>query len=187
MAAQASRPLTAIEVKSIIGAVRGQNALSKLRNKLMITIGVRCAFRVSEVISLTVGDVRGKSEVLLRSCNTKGKKAGRPRRLSEGDIDLLNEYLVARGNPADDEKLFDLHRNTANKILKEAADWAGVDCTRVTFHSLRKAMATYIYNESGIVAAMKYLGHTRTDTTLHYLEIGMDEINDVAVSMDLAA
>jgi integrase len=76
-----SRPLTVDEVKLIEKSIGGRFGL---RNRAMFLLGVKAGFRISELLSIRVGDCRqyGKllDRVTVRREATKGKIEGRSQR-----------------------------------------------------------------------------------------------------------
>ena len=72
------RPLTDKEVEEIVQSFTGE--YSK-RNKAMFILGVKSGFRISEILSLTIGDVVAKGSIIdtvhVKRCNMKKKTEGR--------------------------------------------------------------------------------------------------------------
>jgi integrase len=110
MAMKGSRPLAVDEVKLIEKSFGGRCAL---RNKAMFLLGVKTGFRISELLSIRVGDWRqyGKmlDRVTVRRETTRGKIEGHSQRLhpeAQAAFAFWLQPLDQRlGHPLDDEML----------------------------------------------------------------------------------
>lgn len=147
-------------------------------------------FRISDILPLTVGDVRGKEELEIREKKTINRKNKESRSILIHD-DLkeeLNKYIENKG---DWEVLFP-SRNGYNKplsyeqsyrILKEASKKVGIK--NFGTHSGRKTCAYYIYKNTGdLDIVKKFLMHDNVRDTIRYVGIEKEIRADTVRKMD---
>ena len=156
----------------------------RYRAALMTTYGA--GLRVSEVVSLTVGDIDSK-RMLIRVQQGKGKK-DRFAMLSPRLLEVLRcWWRLAR--PAD--WLFPgfrsgRHMNAASlgTVCREAAQLAGFH-KRVTVHTLRHSFATHLLeNGTDVRVIQALLGHSRIDTTARYAAVSPNAIAKTVSPLD---
>lgn len=87
------------------------------------------------------------------------------------------DYLA--NQPGDTWLLQNRDPSTYRKALVRYCRLAGIDTSRVAFHSIRKTTATTIYKSLGFLAANQYLGHVKQSTTLKYIELDQVEIGSI--------
>jgi integrase len=155
------------------------------RDRLMFIMGVSLGLRISDLLSLKIGDVRGKTHLKLREQKTKKL---RPIKLSQT---VLNE--VARLDGSDDEYIFKsrkgdnkpISRVQAYRILNGAAERAGLDITIGT-HTLRKSFGYALYKQGiDITRIMEIFGHSTPAMTLKYIGITAQEIDAAYEAIDI--
>jgi integrase/recombinase XerD len=173
------RVLTVPEVAAILDQPDG-HTLQGRRDKAMLELIYATGIRVSELISLNVGDVNVE-EGFLR-CLGKG---GKERVVPVGRVALaaLGRYLdEARPRllrDAGERSLFvnqrgrRLTRQGFWRIVKKYADMAGVAReARITPHTLRHSFATHLLeNGADLRAVQEMLGHADISTTQIYTHI----------------
>jgi site-specific recombinase XerD len=198
-----ARDLNRSEVKAILSQD------TTLRNKALLVVGFNTGFRISEMLSLTIKDVfNGKtvrSHVTVAANNMKNKKS-RTIRLNSDAVKILTLWCkeLAKQGYTSDSPLFISREKTrmsvlingvakmcevakaitrcqANNILKELAELAGVDTTRVSSHSFRKTFAKGIYIASGrdLTKVQYALGHSSITITIKYLMFAISEIDSL--------
>ena len=88
-------------------------------------------------------------------------------------IDTDCEYVIWNHKYSTNVSLMTINRRL-KKIFKD-------DDIAVSSHSIRKAVGRSIYKQKGndIVAVMKLLGHKSTTTTMRYLEIDKEELDEM--------
>lgn len=186
------RPLTDAEVAATMKALGCRR--SKNRDRALFVLGHRSGFRISELCSLTVGDVfqngRVVDRVYVARSRMKGKREGRQVPLHPDARRALAAWvreLAARGRGAPDTHLFlsrqgrnrPINRRTAWKFLTEACRLAGVT-GKLGTHCMRKTFAKRIHAALGndLLKTQKALGHRRIDSTVSYLDADGGEIED---------
>ena len=98
------------------------------RDRLMFTVGINSALRVSDLLALRVGDVRAENGMLKSEIILREKKTGKEKRfpINESVMKELKEYLQPEW--PDDRPLFKsrkgsnraINRNHAHEILSKA-------------------------------------------------------------------
>lgn len=173
------RPFTDEEVQQLVSSLKNE------RDKCLFILGIRTGFRISELLSIKVGDVYkdGKvlSSVYVARRNMKGQKAGRSLPLHQDAKDAIAKHIQAN-NPR--EYLFDNGRGDALKrchawrIIKGAADAVGLE-GKIATHSLRKSYAKRVHEALGkdITKTQIAMGHANLNNTVKYLSFDQDEIN----------
>lgn len=147
------------------------------RDLLLFTIGINCGLRVSDILALNVGDVKGKDFIKLVEKKTgKFKKIPINKKLRP----MFTEFT--RGK-AKDLPLFmtkfhnRLNRVSAYNIIRNACEESGLDDTFGT-HTMRKTFGYHHYQKFRDVAMLqKIFNHSSPQITLRYIGIEQDQIN----------
>lgn len=183
------RPFKPDEIKKLKAAFVGR---TRKRNILMFMLGITSGFRVSEILSLKVGDVfqcgRLVDVVSVERKSMKGKHCGREVPLHS----LVKPYLLdwlyelkRRGIVCRDEPLFTsertgkaITRKSAWRILHTTARKVGI-VGKIGTHSWRKTFAARMHPVLGrdLRKLQTAMGHRKVDSTAQYLPpANMDEI-----------
>lgn len=154
--------------------------ISRLRNKLILTLLYSTGLRVSELIKLQIKYIDFDE----RTIRIRGK--GEKDRLvifDETTNDLIQEYLEKRG--VENKYLFVNQRNKkltpryVQYMIKEYAQEANIE-RRVTPHILRHSFATHLLkNGVDIRAIQQLLGHSNLSTTQIYTSVDMHTLKDL--------
>ncbi len=172
------------------------------RDRALFELMRRTGYRVSEVLSLRVGDVYDyetqtvRSSITVTKVNMKGKKQSRTMPLHEEaraalSLHIRFSHLHYCGYA--DHPLFPaqgtskpMSRRHVLHILHTAARKAGVDRSRLGTHSMRKTFASSVYQSphvAGDLAKMaRLLGHTNPANTLRYLEFLDDSLESAVLT-----
>ena len=198
-----TRPLDNDEIRRVSAAFTGTFAT---RNRGLFMLGVSTGGRISELLSLRIGDVyqnrRAVSDLLFDKSIVKGGEVSRAvpvnrdgRRAIE---DIIGWHREKYGNTASTRPLFpsrngqgekQMSRRTAHDVLKNAFEAAGLNGHLAT-HSLRKSFAQRLYDRTGdIFAVQEMLGHRNVATTQKYLGVNYASVRkaveEMAVSGEL--
>lgn len=154
--------------------------ISRLRNKLILTLLYSTGLRVSELIKLKIKTIDYEE----RTIRVRGK--GEKDRIvifDNATLELIDEYLEKRG--VENEYLFVNQRNNTltpryvQYMIKEYAQKAGIK-RKVTPHILRHSFATHLLkNGVDIRAIQQLLGHSNLSTTQIYTSVDMHTLKEV--------
>ena len=194
-----TRPLDNDEIRRVSGCFTGT---FEIRNRGLFMIGVSTGGRISELLSLRIGDVyqnrKPVGDLLYGKSIVKGGEVSRTvpvnadgrRSINE----LVNWHRAHYGSVASKRPLFPsrhksgtvpLHRQTAHDILKNAFIEAGLNGKLAT-HSLRKSFAQRLYDKTGdIYLVQALLGHRNIATTQNYLGVNYADARAAVESIAL--
>ena len=181
-----ARALTAEEIQSIKKSFFGAY---EVRDRSLFLIGLYTGSRISELISLNVGDVWQHQKVVktleLRKAITKGKKTRQvPLNLEAREtIEALIDWKRSQGEILEpDAPLFvsrkkngRITRIQAHRILKKAYDDNELT-GKVTTHSMRKSFATMLAKNNPLQVVKELLGHSSLAITDKYLSLTEEDL-----------
>ena len=186
-----TRPLNNDEIRKVAACFDGTYAA---RNRGLFVLGVSTGGRISELLSLKVGDVwqNGKPITdLLFDLNIV--KGGEVSRAVPVNVDgrtaieaLIAWHVEHYGNIDVERALFPsrqgnrgaMNRRTAHAVLKVAFEAAGLNGKLAT-HSMRKSFAQRLYEETAdIFAVQEVLGHKSVATTQAYLGVNYASLKE---------
>ena len=179
------RALTDEEIEKILAGMTGRFAL---RDRAIFVFGVRTGFRISEILSLKVGDIFEneaiKDVVTVAKNHMKGGEKSRSMPLHSTVKTALLAYIRAAKYDHPFHKstaIFNRQgRTTAMSpaqfwaIIRQAAERSGVEKTRLGTHSMRKSFASKMWHSPRIghdlLKMAKLLGHENPNNTARYVE-----------------
>ncbi len=192
-----TRPLNNDEIRRVSGCFTGTY---EVRNRGLFMLGVSTGGRISELLSLQIGDVyqngRPVTDLLYSKSIVKGGEVSRAvpvnRDGRQAIDDLISWHIDAYGMTENDRPLFPsrngqgqkrMSRRTAHDVLKTAFEAAGLNGHLAT-HSLRKSFAQRLYDRTGdIFAVQEMLGHKAVATTQKYLGVNYANIKAAVEEM----
>lgn len=154
------------------------------RNRLMFIMGVSFGLRISDLLTLKLGDLRGKDFFMIGEEKTRKK---RKITLSEA---VKEEIAKLDGN--DDDYVFrsrqggnkPISRVQAYRILNAAAKRVGIGS--IGCHSLRKTFGYQLHSKGvDITRIMAIFGHSSPEITLAYIGITDEEISDAYLMIEV--
>jgi integrase len=157
------------------------------RDKLLFIIGINSALRISDLLTLKVGDIRGKNTLTVYESKTKKTKHFR---LNSSVVRAISELIPKEAG--DSDWLFPsrkrgqpISRVQAYRILNTAAQRVGIDYKFGT-HSMRKTFG-YFAHQQGVDLALiqTILNHASQRETLRYIGVEQDDIDDVYAAVSL--
>ena len=181
-----TRPLDNDEIRLVSACFTGT---FEVRNRGLFMLGVSTGGRISELLSLTIGDVYQNrnpvTDLLFDKSIVKGGEVSRAvpvnkdgrlaienliswHREKYGKLDVKRPLFPSRNKSGS----VAMNRQTAHEMLKKAFEDAGLNGKLAT-HSLRKSFAQRLYEESGdIYLVQELLGqHRNVSTTQKYLGV----------------
>ena len=169
------------------------------RNHLLIILGINTAYRISDILRLTWGNVYDFNKKIFRShIHLTEKKTGKDSYVLINDTlkDALKSYadyldintlnassVIFVSRKADNQPI---SRTQAFRIVKEAADYAGLSNENISCHSLRKTFGYFAWKQGTPPALlMNIYRHSSYEITKKYLCIGQDEQDEVYSKISL--
>lgn len=185
-------------------------AHGRYRDRMLIIAGTQVGYRITELLTWTVGQVLGADgnvvrEVTVTRALLKGgtgahKRSVRSRRvvLNERARGVIRDYIASLGYvPPADQFLFrsrsganrPISRTQAHRILKDLCEDCGIDATRISTHSLRKSFVRAVYDASGhdLVRTQRIVQHRSPLTTARYLESTQSELDELVLGLGAPA
>jgi integrase len=161
------------------------------RDIALFMLGVRSGLRISELLSLKVGDVYRHGHVVdfvyLSRKHVKKKVEGRIIPVhtdAKSAIEVLIDDLGRKGYAKASMPLFQSRKGRkaissqhVRRILRDAAESNAFD-GRISTHSMRKTFATRVYEKvnGDILKTQRALGHKSVASTMAYLSISDEEV-----------
>lgn len=193
-----TRPLNNEELLLIANACEGRHAA---RDKSLFVIGFSTGGRISELLSLKLGDVyQNDKPVETLHFNrqiVKGKESSRSVPVNSDGVNaiskLINYHIERFGSidvnrpcfPTQGKGNVSITRQRAHQILKDVFVKAGLNGNLAT-HSLRKSYAQRLYGMTGdIYAISEMLGHKNVNTTRAYLGVDIEKIKLASEAMTI--
>lgn len=146
------------------------------RNLLLFTLGINCGLRISDILALNVGDVKGRNFIQITE-----KKTGKFKRFPINSK-LRPMFTEFTKNMNDEEPLFQsirgnrLERTAAYRFINEACQILGIE-SLIGTHTLRKTFGYHHYQKfKDVVILQKIFNHSNPEITLRYIGIEEDEI-----------
>lgn len=172
-----------MRMANTVDAIKNKRDIERLKKALhgrdlvMFVLGVSLGLRISDLLTIRVGDLRGQSHLAI-----KEGKTGKTR-----DIKLSSTVVkLAQKLDGDDDSYVFQSRKGVNKpisrvqayrVLNAAAVRAGINIDIGT-HTLRKTFGYQLYSKGiNITRIMKVFGHSSEAQTLKYIGITADEID----------
>lgn len=154
------------------------------RDYCLFTFGINTAFRAGDTLSLDVGDVRGRTSVVI-----KEEKTGKRRTvfLNEGVQHAIQKLLASRPNALDTDPLFigakrgtRITVETYGRLVKSWCKDAGMEGLFCS-HSLRKTAAYtwHTVHKIPLSTIMVMMNHSSEAMTARYIGITAEDIKSV--------
>ena len=188
------RPLTKDEVKLISDSFSGK---FEHRDRALFLLGVKSGFRITELLSLKIGDIvdNGKmvDRVHVSRANMKKKVEGRSVILHPEAKEALRIWigeLKDMGYMAKDDFIFQ-SRKGGNKAISRVGAWQilnaaaeGLEIGNIGTHSMRKTFANNVHDNMGndIVKTQRALGHKNINSTVSYLSFREEDIDEAILN-----
>ena len=156
------------------------------RDLLLFIVGINSSLRISDILSLKVGDIAGEHITLHERKTGKRKRI----RINSAIQRAVSDLVPKDAQPSD--WLFPsrkgdkpISRVQAWCILNAATKRAGLYIELGT-HSLRKTFAYHAYkNGTDLALLMRVLNHGSQRETLRYIGIEAEQIDDVYIEVNL--
>lgn len=186
------RPLSDTEIASIL-KVLDRGTFPK-RDRALFLLGLRSGFRISELLSLTLGDVYQNGQFVDRISVSrkfmKKKLEGRTVMLhpeAKKALEQLVLELESRGRGTSKQVLFcsregmneAMDRRSAWHMLRAASKKCGIT-GKIGTHCMRKTFAKKVHEKLGkdLMKTQKALGHKQITSTTSYLSFNEEDVDD---------
>jgi integrase len=158
------------------------------RDKLLFIFGINSGLRISDILNVKVGDLRGKDSLTIRE-----KKTGKTKtfRFNTAIKQAIKEAIPS--DAPDSDYVFKsrkggnkpITRVQAYRILNAAAERAGIN-VEIGTHTLRKTFGYHAYKAGVDVTLLQSIfNHSSQAYTLRYIGITQDNIDDVYDAINL--
>lgn len=148
------------------------------RNYFLFVLGINTGLRISDLLALRVGDVKGKSHIIITEQKTGKLKrfkinAELKEHISKFTIDKDKAAFLFQSRRGSDR----IHRVQAWKILNAAAREVGLE--EIGTHTLRKTFGYHFYRQYKDVAVLQQIfNHSSPAVTMRYIGITQDIIDE---------
>jgi integrase len=156
------------------------------RDRLLFVLGINLALRISDLIELKIGDLRGKNHIIVKERKT-GK--GRRIKLNKSVVNEINkitgdneEYLFPSRNRDKNGNTKPISRQQAYNIINGAVRDLGLldEIGLVGTHTMRKTLGYHAYKNGEDLSRLQSLfGHSSQAVTLRYIGITDDDIDSI--------
>ncbi len=176
--AKRNRSLPVVLSRGEIGRIL--SAVTNIKHRLMLALAYGAGLRVSEVVSVRVGDI-DVDELTIHIKQAKGKK-DRISVLSEKVVEGLRNSVTGKDKHDfvfASDRGGKLTTRTAQKIFEHALSKADIKKS-ATFHSLRHSFATHLL-ENGVDVryVQELLGHHNIRTTQLYTQVTNPKLKNI--------
>lgn len=153
-----------------------------LRNKgykyyFLWTLGCNTGLRITDLLSLRVSDVRGKTRFAIVT-EKNGKEVWvilNPyiqQEITKYTADMEEHHYLFQSRVGVNRQIT---RQMASSVLSEAADALGIE--RMNSHSMRKSFGYWYYKQTqDVYYLMKLFGHRTQSQTMQYIGVELEEI-----------
>ncbi len=183
------RPLSVTDAKGVLQEVGGQEneAWLDARNTAVLTLLYGCGLRISEALSINVGDLPTGNATGALTMTIKGKR-GKERLVPLLPVVMsaianytdLCPYSLAEGEPLFLGKRGKRLNPSAIQIAMRKARIAMGLPDSATPHALRHSFATHLLSAGGDLRTIQeLLGHADLSSTQHYTDVDTDALMEV--------
>lgn len=150
--------------------------VGKPRDVMLFTFGLNTGLRVSDILPLKVGDLRGKSSVRIREKKTKKYRTVYINERLQEEIESYTRLMGDEAYMFPSQKGSNPISSTqAYRILQKAAKL--LDRDDIGTHTMRKTFGYMHYKRNKDVAVLQEIfNHSTPDITLRYIGITDEEI-----------
>lgn len=155
------------------------------RNCFLFELGINTGLRISDLLKLKVSDIKNKTHITIIE-----QKTGKYKKFLINDSlrKKVNDYTASMSSDMflfSSRNCLPVKRHTAYKIIKQAARDAGIK-DKIGTHTLRKTFGYHLYQKTKDVAMLQRIfNHSSPDTTMCYIDIQQDYIDEVLSDFSL--
>lgn len=165
------------------------------RNHLMFVLGINSGLRISDILKLKVKDVVDEDRKVRDFIEMREQKTGKYKKFPLGK-NVKKAIILAiqdiESTPDMEMHIFrsrqgngPITRNRAYQIINKAARSVGIE-DRIGTHTMRKSFGFHAYKAGVDLSRLQYIfNHASPATTLRYIGITQDEVNDIILHLNL--
>ncbi len=185
-----------IRDKKKIDTIKKVLLTNSVRDYCLFTLGINSGLRISDLLSLIISDVIDETGRIRERITLREKKTNKTKDFPLSNIaqKAITDYLKTRKYEYN-EPLFlskkknagkaSLQRDQAYKIINNAARSVGIT-ERIGTHTLRKTFGYHAYKSGvSIEVIQKLFNHSTPSTTLRYIGIAQDDLDNVYLNLNL--
>lgn len=176
------RPLTIEQISALEAKLRQDDSDTAARDLALLRIGIDSMLRSSDVLALTLRDVRPNGGIT-RTISVTQQKTGR---LVQFDISdkteaALAAWIVRNSRMQPNDRMFPITTRQHQRVIKQWATMLGLDPALYSTHSIRRTKAAHLYAQTKNIEAVKrLLGHSSLAATGAYLGVSDDDARELA-------
>lgn len=183
-----AEPLTPSQVAALTEILSKGQSKTEVRDYALFRVMIDTMLRVSDVVSLTFGDL------FLMDGTVRDKfvwRQGKTDRivhciLSDTTKAALRSLYALPGSKKNFVRIFQLGPRQVQNRVKVWAALIRLDAEHISPHSFRRTKPTEVYKRTGnLRAAQLMLGHSNITTTAGYLGIERDQAIEVFKSVEM--
>ena len=176
------RPFTLDQVGMLETLLRQDESSTSVRDLALLRVGIDSMLRSSDVVALTLRDIRPNGEVAasFQIKQTKTSKAVACD-LSEKTQAALTAWLALNPEMTPSDRVFAITTRQHQRIVKTWCELLKLDPALYSTHSIRRTKAAFIYAKTKNLAAVKeLLGHATAAATGVYLGVTNEDARNLA-------
>ena len=183
----------------------------RYRDNMLFIVGINFGLRVSDLLTLRFSHILDESNCFKttfpilekKTKNTRKVQKNRYVTINDAVVDAVTLYLEHTPGVHLSDYMFrgesnrcggankPMHRNSVERILKEAGDALGFEM-HISTHTLRKTFAYHQvlvsnHDPRKLLLLQKLLGHSSAAQTLDYIGITREEIEDAYMELNLGS
>ena len=184
-------PLSLKQIWSIRHCLKTEN---RLRDLALFDLAIDSKLRACDLLSLRVSDISSDSQINRRATILQQKTrspvrfeiTSRTRKSIERWIDGADLSSADFLFPSRQPTSLHLSLRQYSRIVASWVKGAGLDPARYGTHSMRRTKATLIYRQTKNLRAVQLLlGHSKLESTVHYLGIEIDDALAMSEQIDV--
>ena len=176
------RPFTFEQVAMLETLLTQDGSGTATRDLALLRLGIDSMLRSSDLLSLTLRDVRPNG-VAATDFAVKQKKTGKAVQcdISEKTVKAINAWLALNPEMTPDGRVFAITTRQHQRIIKTWCELLKLDLALYSTHSVRRTKPTHLYAKTKNLAAVKeLLGHSNVAATGVYLGVNNEDARNLA-------
>ncbi len=183
-----AQPFTPEQISTLNTLLSAGPTRKEIRDFALFRVMLDTMLRVSDVVQLTVGDIKDNDGNIKSKIVVRQKKTNKQVHciITAKTKDALRIVLNTSGSKGSGARLFPITTRQVQNRVKIWARMLRIDAEHISPHSLRRTRPTEVYKKTGnLRAAQVMLGHSSIVTTAGYLGIDRAEAIDVFSQVEM--